>query len=384
MKSYTSVHSKISLNLTKLEAVRKYFIAKHYFGRIGLGILVVPFALVILFSIGCAIVGSDCRLLNLIMMNMADFLGFVFSLSPFSDTTTYFVLYGFIILLVLGILFYLFKQTKNINKLKDKIIKIMVHHIDDTVKYKQQLIKPEETRESGFFEDKKTKMNTNLYFNGHAIETSDKVNVRFAEIRNVPLKGRLNLMLSEYTLRIPGLGTILILIYMSYILLLRGLFRKRASDAYLGFNGLFIVADFPKKIKTKVFVFPDILEKELGYLAPALQKMKYKNKQLVRLENLEFEKSFVVYAFDQMEARYILTPSFMEEILKIRKKINKSMMLSFSKNKMYITIRDNEGYVTLNLMKSMLKSDEAERVYENISHIFEIINLFKLNRKIWG
>ncbi|MBK9503985.1 MAG: DUF3137 domain-containing protein [Bacteroidetes bacterium] len=41
---------------------------------------------------------------------------------------------------------------------------------------------------------------------------------------------------------------------------------------------------------------------------------------VVRLEDVEFEKQFVVYSSDEVEARYILSTSFMEQIMAFKRK----------------------------------------------------------------
>ena len=49
----------------------------------------------------------------------------------------------------------------------------------------------------------------------------------------------------------------------------------------------------------------------------------------VKLENPDFEKTFDVYSTDQIEARYLLSPSMMERLLALDREFNKNITISF-------------------------------------------------------
>ena len=84
------------------------------------------------------------------------------------------------------------------------------------------------------------------------------------------------------------------------------------------FNGLFFVADFNKSFKGTTIVLPDTAQKLFGDLGQALQGLNVQNGQLIKLEDPEFEKLFVVYGQDQVEARYILSTSLMHRIVEFQ------------------------------------------------------------------
>ena len=67
--------------------------------------------------------------------------------------------------------------------------------------------------------------------------------------------------------------------------------------------------DFNKHFNVKTYVLTDTAEKMFGFLGKKLQSMNSSRDDLVYLENPDFEKQFVVYSSDQIEARYILSPS---------------------------------------------------------------------------
>jgi hypothetical protein len=52
------------------------------------------------------------------------------------------------------------------------------------------------------------------------------------------------------------------------------------------------------------------------------------NLEKVKLESIDFENRFIVYSNDQVEARYILTPSFMERLVKLEKMMGDEISFS--------------------------------------------------------
>ena len=85
------------------------------------------------------------------------------------------------------------------------------------------------------------------------------------------------------------------------------------------FKGIFFIADFNKNFIGRTYVFPDAGSSFLG-IGKLFEKWSGGRGELVKLENPEFEKIFTVYSTDQVEARYILSPSLMERLVKFRMK----------------------------------------------------------------
>ena len=78
--------------------------------------------------------------------------------------------------------------------------------------------------------------------------------------------------------------------------------RKQKTKTYPIFNGLFFIADFNKDFKGSTLVLPDTAEKLFGRIGQKLQSMNVGRAQLIKLEDLEFEKMFVVYGENQIES----------------------------------------------------------------------------------
>jgi len=148
------------------------------------------------------------------------------------------------------------------------------------------------------------------------------------------------------------------------------------------FRGLFFYADFNKDLKEETYVFPDIAEKFLGKMG---QKLQAKNKKgdLVKLENAAFEKEFVVYSTSQQEARYVLTPTMMEAILKIYQKHHLKLHFSFVGSRINCAIKFNKNLFEPRVMSSGVSFRDVEYMYELFGLIETIISEMNLNTRIW-
>lgn len=147
------------------------------------------------------------------------------------------------------------------------------------------------------------------------------------------------------------------------------------------FKGLFFHADFNKNIKGETYIAPDFAEKLLGKFG---QKFQFSGKgELVKLENPEFEKLFVVHSTDQIEARYILTPVMMEALVKIHNLYKRPMHISFVGSRVYCAISFNENLFEPNIFKSGANFDDISLIYHLFMLNATIIQEMNLNIRIW-
>lgn len=116
---------------------------------------------------------------------------------------------------------------------------------------------------------------------------------------------------------------------------------QQSKQSYF-FRGLFFYADFNKKLNGETFVGPDKAEKFLGKMGQKLQTKSSKG-ELVKLENSDFEKMYVVHSTDQTEARYILTPLMMEAMVNIREKHPLDFHFSFVDQRVNCAIKFNKN-----------------------------------------
>ena len=149
------------------------------------------------------------------------------------------------------------------------------------------------------------------------------------------------------------------------------------------FNGLFFVADFNKSFKGTTIVLPDTAQKRFGDLGQALQSLNVQNGQLIKLEDPEFEKLFVVYGQDQVESRYILSTSLMRRMVEFQNRASKKMRLSFSASKLHVAIPFERELFEPKIMESLLNISHIQEYYDDLKLVVDIVDDLNLNTRIW-
>ena len=173
------------------------------------------------------------------------------------------------------------------------------------------------------------------------------------------------------------------LIYITFKYVKPWFSKETVEHVGSNFSGMLAIVDFNKKINGTTIVLPDQFEKRIGYLAKTIQSLNFSRDQLVNLEDSEFEKEFVVYSTDQVEARYILSTSLMRRITLLKQKIKKPIILSFKGDKLYMAVHDPYGFFNLRENKNLVDSNVLELFYDDITTAIGIIEDLNLNTQVW-
>ena len=161
-------------------------------------------------------------------------------------------------------------------------------------------------------------------------------------------------------------------------------FGKRTQYTNI-FKGLFIVCEFNKEFHGETIILQDSAQKIFGDLIGNwFQSQNIKRGELVKLDNIAFEKEFVVYSNDQIEARYILSPSLMEKIILLRSRSKNDLSISFRNNNIFIVLHNNKYSFEPTLFRSLLKHTVAMEYIETLRLAIGIVKELKLNQKIWS
>jgi len=159
----------------------------------------------------------------------------------------------------------------------------------------------------------------------------------------------------------------------------------KQTDWHTIFKGLFFIADFNKNFKGYTLILPDTAQKMFGSLIGNLfQSWNKMRGELIKMEDVEFEKYFVVYGSDQIEARYILSTSLMKRITDFRKKTEKQIYLSFVSNKIFVAIPYHEDLLEPKIFKTLLDFSIIQEYYQDLMLAIEIVEELDLNTRIWG
>ena len=134
------------------------------------------------------------------------------------------------------------------------------------------------------------------------------------------------------------------------------------------FKGFLFIADFHKEFQGETTVLRDSFFKiKMGA-------------SRVKMENPDFEKVFDVFSTNQIEARYLITPSMMERMLKLDSNFKKGITISFRNSTILVAIPDSKNRFEADVWSSLsdmsiLKSDFA---------VLEIVDELNLNTRIWS
>lgn len=132
------------------------------------------------------------------------------------------------------------------------------------------------------------------------------------------------------------------------------------------FNGFLVEFDFHKNFSGQTVITKD--HTVIGNFFSGFGK----GGDRVKLEDREFEDEFEVHSTDQVEARYLLTPTFMERMLIFsRLESVKQLQLAFKNGSIYMAIKRNgnafEG--------GSFKLNDPELIQKNIKDIAMIFDM---------
>ena len=156
------------------------------------------------------------------------------------------------------------------------------------------------------------------------------------------------------------------------------------------FKGVFMIADFNKDFKYSHWVLPDTAEAAFGQVfGNFLQKLNLPGRgHMTRMEDPAFEKKFVVYTEDDIEARYILTPKLMHTMLSLSERFRKGVSqiaFAFMNSNVYVAI-PTPGRRDLFEMPSQgdLGEAAARKTQEELKEILSVFDVMDLDLRLWS
>lgn len=106
--------------------------------------------------------------------------------------------------------------------------------------------------------------------------------------------------------------------------------------------------------------------------------------QKIELEDVEFNKSYDVYSTDQIEARYLLTTSFMERFKNISLAFDSRVSFcSFQGKYVYIAPYCKKDLFNIcSLVKNVTDEGQFLQLFQELTSILELVDYFKLDKKL--
>jgi hypothetical protein len=131
-------------------------------------------------------------------------------------------------------------------------------------------------------------------------------------------------------------------------------------------------------------VLPDTAERLLGGVGSFLQSVNRSRGEVVRMDNPEFEKYFVVYGDDQIESRYVLSTSLLQRILDFRKKTGKRVYLSFVGSDVFVAVPYRRSLFEPRVFSKITSFKQVREYFDDLDLALGIVDDLNLNTRIWA
>ena len=145
------------------------------------------------------------------------------------------------------------------------------------------------------------------------------------------------------------------------------------------FNGLLIDAAAPRSFQGRTLVTHD--SGKLGNLLGGL----FRKDERVTLESPDFERDFEVYATDQVEARVLLTPTMMEQLVALKAELGTPPRLAFIGGRVLLAIpRKGNQFEAGGLFSSITDPKHIREAVEELCAVFRILDTLQLQQGARG
>lgn len=155
---------------------------------------------------------------------------------------------------------------------------------------------------------------------------------------------------------------------------------EEEAQTAIVFEGLLLIYRFPKPFEGETRILPDLTWLGNRLLARAFQPDQPGER--VILEDARFEQRYEVYSTDQIEARYLLTPRFMERLVDLADHFGnqRNVSLAFSGSDLLIAVRTSDDrFEGGSIFQPLADHGRVEALVRELSLVFEIIDILKLH-----
>ena len=146
------------------------------------------------------------------------------------------------------------------------------------------------------------------------------------------------------------------------------------------FMGRWMIFDFNKSFKA------DVQISQKGFGNSKVRKHFGKKEELfkeVAMESEEFNKRFKVYAQNEHDAFYIITPQLMERIQRLDDKNKGKLLFCFIDNRLHIGIYDNKNSFEPGSVFKEINEDTLKKITEEIETITQFVDELNLDNTLF-
>lgn len=148
------------------------------------------------------------------------------------------------------------------------------------------------------------------------------------------------------------------------------------------FSGLVVQLDFNKNFRGHTVVVPDRDGRVLGGLLGEAETRR--GKEIVRLENPDFEAMYATYSTDDQEARYLITPKLMELIIAAQALLGAELRLCFRLNRLFVAVPQKKDRFEVTLFGAPVSPENALGDFVDVVNLAErLVDTLDLETRIW-
>ncbi|MBX9727178.1 MAG: DUF3137 domain-containing protein [Rickettsiales bacterium] len=138
------------------------------------------------------------------------------------------------------------------------------------------------------------------------------------------------------------------------------------------FKGLIVTLALPKR-----FTGTTVIHRDKGKVGNLLGTRKFNP---VRLESPDFESRYEVYSTDQVEARYLISTTFMERLMALEDKLGCTLEAVFYKRELLIMLAsDRKWFEPSSIYEPATFAKDIGLIFDQMQQLFAIIDVLKLD-----
>jgi len=143
--------------------------------------------------------------------------------------------------------------------------------------------------------------------------------------------------------------------------------RKSGDNRVTDFKGQLMSITFPRQFLGRTIVLRD-----KGFL----QGKKKGDMKRVGLVDPVFEKIFEAYGTDQVEARYLLTPVFMQTLVDLENSVGgKNIRFGFDQNQLFIAVETKNQFEAGSMMEPLTAPGRTQKILDEIGAVYDIVDV---------
>ncbi|HXP52582.1 MAG TPA: DUF3137 domain-containing protein, partial [Bacteroidia bacterium] len=150
------------------------------------------------------------------------------------------------------------------------------------------------------------------------------------------------------------------------------------------FSGIFMIVGFNKYFNGSYYIIPRKYATGLLMFSKVMNEMYNDVPKIIDLENPNFEQEYAVFGSDSIEARYILTPLFMDKMLQFSEEVKNDIYVSFTRSRMFLAFGTKSNDIFEPSLTEETTLQDIKEWSKALQSAIGIVDEFGLNTRIWS